>query len=112
MRQWFGVVLYIIFNEFQQQDGSITNTLLGSALCTSKIAARTHHFSGREGPWHFSEGLVGGGLHAVALAEFYVGAQYIKAKFSSKESSKEAVCDLRGMIGQEVHHDQRITGRR
>jgi len=24
-----------------------------------------------------------------------VGAQYIKARFSSKESTKEAVCDLR-----------------
>ena len=41
-----------------------SKTALLQTLCwvrrhrTSKIAARTHHFSGREGPWHFSEGSV------------------------------------------------------
>ena len=55
-----------------------SKTALLRTLCwvwrhrTSKIAARTHHFSGREGPWHFSEGSVGCGLHAFALAEFTV----------------------------------------
>jgi hypothetical protein len=32
----------------------------------------TRHFSGGEEPWHFREGSVGGGCHAVAPAEFFV----------------------------------------